>query len=128
MTGGGHFRHPGRRWLLCETGYFADLGVGDMPGARARPQNRHPGGGGSRAKPIAKLQAMMLAPTRTPLAPHPRPPRAANAAHSRAQARAATSLRKPQRGVRPSAAAETMTKGVHFRHPGGGGRLSATDN
>ena len=46
MTGGGHFRHPGRRWLPCETGYFADLGIGDMPGARARPQNRHPGGGG----------------------------------------------------------------------------------
>ncbi|MDD6850833.1 MAG: hypothetical protein PUD64_01230 [Bacteroidales bacterium] len=46
MTGGGHFRHPGRRWLPCETGYFADLGVGDMPGARGHPQNRHPGGGG----------------------------------------------------------------------------------
>ena len=46
MTGGGHFRHPGRRWLPCETGYFADLGVGDMPGARAPPKNRHPGGGG----------------------------------------------------------------------------------
>ena len=42
MTGGGHFRHPGRRWLPCETGYFADLGVGDMPGARARPPKSPP--------------------------------------------------------------------------------------
>ena len=59
--------------------------------------------------PIAKPQAMMLAHTRATLAPPARcshsatatlaPPCAANAAHSRAQARAATSLRKPQRGV-----------------------------
>ena len=33
MTKGGHFRHPGRRWQLCVAGYFADRGVGDMPGA-----------------------------------------------------------------------------------------------
>ena len=69
MTGGGHFRHPGRRWLPCVAGYFADLGVCDMPGARARPQNRHPGGVAGRLLPIAKLQAMMLARTRATLAP-----------------------------------------------------------
>ena len=40
------FPPPRRRWQLCVAGYFADRGVGDMPGARARPQNRHPGGGG----------------------------------------------------------------------------------
>ncbi|MDY4881896.1 MAG: hypothetical protein SO127_05725, partial [Muribaculaceae bacterium] len=43
---GGHFRHPGRWWQPCVTPYFADLGVGDMRGARASNIHRHPGGGG----------------------------------------------------------------------------------
>ena len=63
MTKGVHFRHPGRRWLPCETGYFADLGVGDMPGARARPKIATPEVVAGRLLPIAKLQAMMLART-----------------------------------------------------------------
>ena len=65
MTGGGHFRHPGRRWLLCETGYFADLGVGDMPGREHAPKIATPEAVAGRPLPIAKLQAMMLAHTRT---------------------------------------------------------------
>ena len=83
MTGGGHFRHPGRRWLPCETGYFADLGVGDMPGREDTPKIATPEAVAGRLLPIAKLQAMMLART----------------CATRAQARAATSLIKPQRGV-----------------------------
>ena len=33
MTRGEHFRHPGGSGRLCVAGYFADRGVGDMPGA-----------------------------------------------------------------------------------------------
>ncbi|MDD6007044.1 MAG: hypothetical protein PUC21_07030 [Bacteroidales bacterium] len=33
MTQGEHFSHPGRWWQPCVAGYFADRGVGDMPGA-----------------------------------------------------------------------------------------------
>ena len=33
MTRGEVFRHPGRWWQPCVAGYFADRGVGDMPGA-----------------------------------------------------------------------------------------------
>ena len=65
MTGGGHFRHPGRQWLPCETGYFADLGVGDMPGREHAPKIATPEAVAGRPLPIAKLQAMMLAHTRT---------------------------------------------------------------
>ena len=36
MTGGVHFRHPGRRWQLCETPYFATRGRGDMRGVPNR--------------------------------------------------------------------------------------------
>ena len=36
MTGGEHFRHPGRRWQLCETPYLATRGRGDMRGVPNR--------------------------------------------------------------------------------------------
>ena len=46
MTGGEHFRHPGRRWQLCETPYFATRGRGDMRGMPNRSCTQsHPGGG-----------------------------------------------------------------------------------
>ena len=46
MTGGVHFRHPGRRWQLCETPYFATRGRGDMRGVPNRSCTQsHPGGG-----------------------------------------------------------------------------------
>ena len=40
------FPPPRRWWQPCVTPYFADLGVGDMRGARASNIHRHPGGGG----------------------------------------------------------------------------------
>ncbi|MDY2931464.1 MAG: hypothetical protein SOT90_05060, partial [Muribaculaceae bacterium] len=40
------FPPPRRWWQPCVAGYFADLGVGDMPGRRDAHKNRHPGGGG----------------------------------------------------------------------------------
>ena len=103
MTKGGHFRHPGGGGSRAKPGISPTWASATCPERDHAPKIATPEVVAGRLLPIAKLQAMMLAHTRTPLAPHPRPPRAANAAHSRAQARAATSLRKPQRGVRPSA-------------------------
>ena len=40
------FPPPRRWWQLCVARYFADRGVGDMPGAPIRHPKRHPGGGG----------------------------------------------------------------------------------
>ena len=57
---GGHFRHPGRWWQPCVTPYFADLGVGDMRGARASNIHRHPGGGGRPSAPIARPRSPHL--------------------------------------------------------------------
>ena len=62
MPKGGHFRHPGRWWQPCVTPYFADLGVGDMRGARASNIHRHPGGGGRPSAPMARPRS----PHRTP--------------------------------------------------------------
>ena len=59
---GGHFRHPGRWWQPCVTPYFADLGVGDMRGARASNIHRHPGGGGRPSAPIARPRSPHLTP------------------------------------------------------------------
>ena len=36
------FPPPRRWWQPCVAGYFADLGVGDMPGRRDAHNNRHP--------------------------------------------------------------------------------------
>ena len=75
---GGHFRHPGRWWQPCVTPYFADLGVGDM---RGQPSLQYT------SPPRRRWQAVSL-----PIAHAAPPPRSR-------PARAATSHRKPQRGV-----------------------------
>ena len=56
------FPPPRRWWQPCVTPYFADLGVGDMRGARASNIHRHPGGGGWPSAPIARPRSPHLTP------------------------------------------------------------------
>ena len=108
MTRGGHFRHPGGGGSRAKPGISPTWASATCPEREHAPKIATPEAVAGRPLPIAKLQAMMLAHTRTTLAPHPR----AATQRTHAPARVATSLRKPQRGVPEHNPALTQLSGV----------------
>ena len=73
MTRGGHFRHPGGGGSRAKPGISPTWASATCPEREHAPKIATPEVVAGRPLPIAKLQAMMLAHTRAPLAP----PRAA---------------------------------------------------
>ena len=82
MTGGGHFRHPGGGGSRAKPGISPTWASATCPEREHAPKIATPEVVAGRPLPIAKLQAMMLAHTRTTLAFTAR----CYAAHSRASA------------------------------------------